>query len=467
VLRGHQITIKGLVNELYLDDLRDKTHRGLTGRALKGLSTGGRLFGYRTTRGDEGAQWIVFPSEAEIVRRIFSMYAEGLSVKAIAVRLNMEGVPFPAKVTRRGPMRRAWAISTIYTILMNEKYVGRWVWNKAMFVKDPETGKRTAVLRPKDDWVIEDRPDLTIVAGDLWKRVQEQLRIVRAAYGAAGKQKRPRGKAPELHSRHLLSGLIRCGICGARITIQASQRKKNGRVYRYGRYRCSFHMTKGSSVCWNSMSIRQQDLETKLVGKFRDALTPEMIDYLVTATNQTLSVLHGATPHEVEILAEERRHIEGELSNLVAFVAKGDVSSPRLREEIGIREQRLAELGLQLERLRGAATPAPLQINRTWVQEQVLQLNELLSKNPAGARREIQKHIEDLRIAPAPEMGERVIQVTGRAKVDGLLRGEEAVRLQLVAGAGFEPATFGLRLVLARRHPTILIQARLVLDARL
>src|SRR5439155_20572994 len=37
VLRGHQITIKGLVNELYLDDLRDKTHRGLTGRALKGL----------------------------------------------------------------------------------------------------------------------------------------------------------------------------------------------------------------------------------------------------------------------------------------------------------------------------------------------------------------------------------------------------------------------------------------------
>jgi len=43
-----QITIKGLVNELYLDDLRDKTHRGMTGRALKGRSTGGRLFGYRT-----------------------------------------------------------------------------------------------------------------------------------------------------------------------------------------------------------------------------------------------------------------------------------------------------------------------------------------------------------------------------------------------------------------------------------
>src|SRR5438067_4554236 len=83
-----QITIKGLVNELYLDDLRDKTHRGLTGRALKGLSTGGRLFGYRTTRGAQGAEWVVFEPEAEIVRRIFREYAGGLSMKALVVRLN-------------------------------------------------------------------------------------------------------------------------------------------------------------------------------------------------------------------------------------------------------------------------------------------------------------------------------------------------------------------------------------------
>ena len=71
-------------------------------------------------------------------------------------------------------------------------------------------------------------------------------------------------------------------------------------------------------------------------------------------------------------------------------------------------------------------------------------LNELLASDPAGARREIQKHVEDLRVAPAPEVGQRVVRVTGRTKIDGLLGAEEAVRLQLVAGAGFEPATFGL-----------------------
>jgi hypothetical protein len=59
---------------------------------------------------------------------------------------------------------------------------------------------------------------------------------------------------------------------------------------------------------------------------------------------------------------------------------------------------------------------APVQIDRTWVDEQIRKFNELLGKDPAWARREIQKHIEDLRIAPAPEMGERVVQVTGRTK---------------------------------------------------
>jgi site-specific DNA recombinase len=134
---------------------------------------------------------------------------------------------------------------------MNEKYLGRWVWNKAMFVKDPETGKRTAVLRPKDDWIVEERPDLAIVNTDLWKLVQQRLQAVRVAYGVTGNQKRPRGQAPELYSPHLLSGLIRCGVCGARITLQTSQRKKASVVYRYGRYRCSFHVTKGPTVCPN------------------------------------------------------------------------------------------------------------------------------------------------------------------------------------------------------------------------
>ncbi len=155
-----------------------------------------------------------------------------------------------------------------------------------MFLKDPETGKRTPVARPKDDWVVEERPDLAIVDGELWARVHARLQAVREAYGATTQQRRPRGQAPELYSPHLLSGLMRCAICGARITIQSSQRKKNGTVYRYGRYRCSFHVTKGPAVCSNGMSIQQPVLDAKRLAKFQAALSRDMIDYLVGATNE-------------------------------------------------------------------------------------------------------------------------------------------------------------------------------------
>jgi hypothetical protein len=49
----------------------------------------------------------------------------------------------------------------------------------------------------------------------------------------------------------------------------------------------------------------------------------------------------------------------------------------------------------------------------------------LLASDGQGARRELQKHIEDLRVTPAPDIGQRVIRITGRGKMDGLLEGEE------------------------------------------
>lgn len=68
--------------------------------------------------------------ESDVVRRVFRDYAEGRSMRTIAHQLNAEGIPFPAKDTKRGPTRRGWAVSTIYSMLLNEKYTGLWVWNK-------------------------------------------------------------------------------------------------------------------------------------------------------------------------------------------------------------------------------------------------------------------------------------------------------------------------------------------------
>jgi len=147
---------------LYLDDLRDKTHRGLAGCATRGWSAGGRIFGYRTVpvevarRGAKHtapARFEIEPQEAKIVRRIFRGYAAGQSMQAIAFALNRDGVHFPAQETQRGPHRRGWAVSAVRVILRNEKYAGVWVWNKRRFIKDPDTGRRRALPRPPEEWI--------------------------------------------------------------------------------------------------------------------------------------------------------------------------------------------------------------------------------------------------------------------------------------------------------------------------
>ena len=81
-------------------------------------------------------------------------------------------------------------------------------------------------------------------------------------------------------------------------------------------------------------------------------------------------------------------------------------------------------------------------------------LDALLRRNPQRAKVEIVKHLDrDLVIVPRPSSpGERRAEISGRAKADSLLKDQEAVCLQVVAGAGYaecytQPATHWIDLV--------------------
>jgi len=88
-------------------------------------------------------------AEAAIVRRIFRSFAEGLSPIAIAKQLNQEGIP--------GPDSRPWQDTAVRGhaeratgILRNELYIGRLVWNRMRYMKDPSTGKRVSRMNPRE-----------------------------------------------------------------------------------------------------------------------------------------------------------------------------------------------------------------------------------------------------------------------------------------------------------------------------
>src|SRR5262249_36770495 len=161
-------------------ELGRKTHRGLEGQALKGLSTGGIVYGYRrepiydpralNRDGQpqrQGVRWVVEPTEAEMVsERIFRRYAHGWGLGRIAMALNTEAIPSPRAAkqhrVRRDGVGLGWDLSAIRAMLGNELYRGRLIWNRSRWVREPGSRRRRRVPRPEAEWVAADRPDLRI-----------------------------------------------------------------------------------------------------------------------------------------------------------------------------------------------------------------------------------------------------------------------------------------------------------------
>lgn len=140
-----------LVNDTFLELVRTETHRGLEGRAIAGFSTGGRVFGYATMAEPNPPdperprmQLVINAPEAAIVLRIFELYAIGYGFASIARLLNDEHIAAPHDGGKGNKHGRGWQPTTTRAILLNERHVGKWVWNKRKFVRKGSTRKRRA-----------------------------------------------------------------------------------------------------------------------------------------------------------------------------------------------------------------------------------------------------------------------------------------------------------------------------------
>ena len=54
----------------------------------------------------------------------------------------------------------------------NESYIGRTIWNRSKWIKDPDTGKRRCVQRPRSEWIVTEDESTRIVPQELWDRVK-------------------------------------------------------------------------------------------------------------------------------------------------------------------------------------------------------------------------------------------------------------------------------------------------------
>ena len=71
-------------------------------------------------------------------------------------------------------------------ILNNELYIGRLVWNRLRYIKDPEAGKRVSRLNPESEWIVQDAAALPTVDQALWDRIKSRQRVLRPPSDPAG-----------------------------------------------------------------------------------------------------------------------------------------------------------------------------------------------------------------------------------------------------------------------------------------
>jgi hypothetical protein len=298
---------------LYLKDLADKTRRGIRGRVELGKAGGGNSYGYdvikrmsesgEPIRGDRA----ISEAEAIVVRRIFREYAAGKSSRAIAWQLNKQDIP--------GPFGRAWGPSTIHGnpkrgngILNNKLYVGRLVWNRQRFIKDPDTGKRVSRANPESEWVIQGVPELRIVDQDLWDQVKTRQRTM--ALGPL--ERNANTLVDRRRPKYLLAGLLKCGCCGSAYTLISKNLLG-----------CAAARNKGT--CSNRLNIRVETLEASVVTGLRTHLMdPALFKEFCEEFTREVNRLRVEKSASLQAAKAEIPRITRELDRLVQRVLDTD-----------------------------------------------------------------------------------------------------------------------------------------------
>ena len=439
------IGLKGTMNALFLKDLADKTRRGLRGRVEAGKSGGGNSYGYDVVRTiDANGEPVrgerkINKREAKIVRRIFEDYAAGSSPRAIVKQLNKKGVP--------GPSRKGWGPSTIHGnrqrgtgILNNELYIGRLVWNRQRFVKDPETGKRVSRLNPASEWIVHDVPDLRIIDQDLWDRVKARQDVLTSQAVPQSKD----GFWDRRRPRYLFSGVMTCGVCGGGFT--------NLNAVRVG---CANARNKGT--CDNRRTLRRDVLEaTVLDGLQHHLMDPALTEIFCDEYTRHLNRLWMEQNASLAGAKSELAKVTKELDRLVQAIIDG-VPGNRVKDKMGQLETRKAELEAQLK--NAAEEPVLLHPKMAaYYREQVSRLREALTdeNHRTEAAALIRNLIEKIVLNPIEHEGRKTVSIDLYGDIAGILSmaaktekpprksGFSEESIKLVAGAGFEPATFRL-----------------------
>jgi site-specific DNA recombinase len=397
--------VHGMVDSLYVKELATKTRRGMEGAFRRGMHAGGRCFGYRNvpiedpSRTDEhgrpvilGVRLEVNEEQAAIVRRIFGLYSRGCGLKQIAKLLNDEHVPSPQP--QAGRISQSWCPSSLRVILHNDRYRGVVIWGKTKKVRSADNGKKLARPRAESEWVKQEIPEQRIVSEEMWAAVGERMALLQKVYGRNDRTGLMRATA--VRSPYMFSGLMKCRVCGANITVVSGRWLKRQDVV----YGCPLNANRGSAVCSNNVRIRRNVLETQMLAGLQEkVLHPEVIEYTLQRFEEALIEQMAGLDSELEQMRSRKASLEKEIQNLTDRIATGD-PSPSIMAAIVDRERELSRIADHLLECSPDSLRIRLKDIRRFVETRMKDLRCLLNFDPVTIRAEIAKHVRHIVLTP-------------------------------------------------------------------
>ncbi len=295
------------MDEYYSENLALEVKKGMLENALKGKHTGGgKLLGLSV---DEEGYY--YPDDnAPIIHRIFKEYADGVPKTQICERLNREGY--------RNQYGREFRVRTITDLLQNEKYIGNFVYNHT----------QTEIIRLEG--IIKD----PIVDEDLWDRVQK----LRADAGKPKHRKR----------KYLMTGKMRCGICGFTYCGSGGKKKnKNGDVAAY--YKCQGKV-KNKNGCTNP-SLNKDYYEKLIVDTITETvLTDNAIEGMAVSVINQLEKERKAPQVSTAKLKKQLDKVKDKQSRLMELYLDGGMDRKALDNKNSALKEERKHLEEQIEK---------------------------------------------------------------------------------------------------------------------
>lgn len=238
------IGFKGIFNDMYARDISKKIRAGYKQKQKNGIVITVPLGYFKDKNTNE---IVIVEEEAEIVRKIFDLYLSGYGLKAIAKKLNDEGIKSPQyyqnkmynkKLLSNKPEitgRYLWVNTTVKRILQNEFYIGTVTCHKTYTSKINHIRK----VLPEEEQFKHENFAPAIISKDKWEQVQFLL----------SSKRNNNVRASSSNPCHRYTGLIECGDCGCTFVCKKRKWKdKPERIeyncngyHRYGKEHCTAH----------------------------------------------------------------------------------------------------------------------------------------------------------------------------------------------------------------------------------